>query len=599
MSTWTSPTILPPEIEVLVRRWKLPTDRIDDVKQLLAARDEGGTACPLPGTTPTHAEAWGEACRVMGITRGSSEPPAIAPLVLRHHDHRPYLQSWRLFTAEEAIAREVLARAQRPAPPLTRSAVSLLKDLGPEQVNERQAAALRCGLDHTLAIVVGGPGTGKTHTLARLLALLIAERPHTPPIIRLAAPTGKAADRMKEAVEAAADRLPSTLPTETKAILKDVAASASTLHRLLGFNPSTGKCRVNAVSKLRSDVVIVDECSMVDTLLWQALLTALEPTTRLILVGDPNQLESISAGDVLGSLVRFARAHSGSALDQVCIELTESQRFRHRPGIGSLATAVVDSDADAAAALLGSHQTSSQRAAPLDGLGWLGDHANTFAWERLPASVQLAITAVADAVSPTEALDALARVRLLTAHREHSLGAQGLNDSIHRHLLQRPGVKRAPNQPIIVNRNDPETGLTNGSVGVVMEVDGLHSAFFPPAAKDTPPRKVALGRLPDTGAAWAMTIHRSQGSEFDEVVVVLPQEESPLATRELIYTAITRARQWVYVWGSEATVRAALAEKALRCTLLEASLETLSPPTLPSPPKPTTPTKIIQFELPL
>jgi len=594
MSIWISPAILPPEIEVLVRRWKLPTDRVDDVRALLAASAEGGTACALPPTAPTKATSWGAACQVIDDGTTKADASAIAPLALRHHAGRPYLQSWRLFNAEQAIAREVLARAQRSAPRLARAADSLLADLGAAQVNERQSAAIRTGLEHTLAIIVGGPGTGKTHTLARLLALLIADRPQDPPIIRLAAPTGKAADRMKEAVEAAADHLPSTLPPETKGILKEVAASASTLHRLLGFNPSTGKCRVNAAAQLRSDVVIVDECSMVDTLLWQALLTALEPDTRLVLVGDPNQLESISAGDVLGSLVRFARDHPRTALNDVCLELTESQRFRDRPGIGSLAAAVVKSDANAAATLLVNHQQSSGSGPPADGLGWLGDHTGAFAWERLPASVQAAITAVADAVSPSEALAALACVRLLTAHREYSLGARGINEAIHRHLLIRPGVKRAPNQPIIVNRNDPETGLTNGSVGIVMEVDGLHAAFFPPTAKNTPPRRVALGQLPETSAAWALTIHRSQGSEFDQVVVVLPKEESPLATRELIYTAITRARQCVYVWGSESTVRAALAEKAIRCTLLEASLETLAPAK-----KPLVPQKITQFELPL
>jgi exodeoxyribonuclease V alpha subunit len=352
---------------------------------------------------------------------------------------------------------------------------------------------------------------------------------------------------------------------------------------LLGFNPSTGQCRAHATQKLRSDVVIVDECSMIDTLLWQALLAALEPNTRLVLVGDPHQLESVAAGDVLGSLVRFARAHPGTALDRVWLELTESRRFRHRSGIGALAAAIVNGHADDAVHLLASHLAPSDQTPPADGLAWLGDHGGRFAWEHLPVTVRAALTAVADAPTPAEALTALAGVRLLTAHREHTLGAAGLNDAIQRHLTQRPGLKRPPNQPVIINHNDPETRLTNGSVGIIMDVAGTRAAYFPPASADAPPRRVPLGQLPDTSAAWALTIHRSQGSEFDQVLVILPPDDSPLATRELIYTAITRARQCVYVWGGETTVRAALGEQAVRCTLLEASLAALTPAPAPAP----------------
>ncbi len=184
-----------------------------------------------------------------------------------------------------------------------------------------------------------------------------------------------------------------------------------------------------------------------------------------------------------------------------------------------------------------------------------------------------ALTAIADARQPEAALAALARVRVLSAHREYALGAAGLNAAIQQHVGLRPDLRRAPNQPIIISHNDPETGLMNGSVGVLMEVDGARAAYFPATTAGAAPRRIPLGQLPDHNPAWALTIHRSQGSEFDQVVVILPAEESPLATRELIYTAITRARECVYVWGGEATVRAALGERALRCTLLEASLQ--------------------------
>ena len=582
MNPWISPATLTPEIELLVRRWKLPHDRVAEVERLLTAHSEGGTACALLPITPIQSAAWGSACQLLPSgSHGTALAPS--PLVVRHHNGQPHLQAWRFYNAEQTIASDVLARAQRAAPPLARPVAALLADLGSDQVNAQQAKAITCALENTLALIVGGPGTGKTHTLARLLALLIADHPEKPPVIHLAAPTGKAADRMREAVEAAADHLPATLPEKTKATLKTVAANASTLHRLLGFNPSTGQCRANATQKLRSDVVIIDECSMIDTLLWQALLAALEPNTRLVLVGDPHQLESVAAGDVLGSLVRFARAHPRTALDRVRLELTESRRFSHRSGIGALAAAVVNGHADEAVRLLASHAAPSANTPPADGLVWLGDHGGRFAWEHLPVTVQAALTAVADAPTPAEALTALADVRILTAHRKHTLGAAGLNDAIQRHFTQRPGIKRPPNQPIIVNHNDPETRLTNGSVGIIMDVAGTRAAYFPPASADAPPRQVSLGQLPDTSAAWALTIHRSQGSEFDQVVVILPPDDSPLATRELIYTAITRARQCVTVWGGEATVRAALGEQSVRCTLLEASLEALTPPASSAP----------------
>jgi exodeoxyribonuclease V alpha subunit len=560
-----------PELELLVRRWTLPEERRANVLELLAAHDTGGTACLLPSDAPTAPSGWGAAAQLLpkpGV--GHSIPPT--PLLLCRDGDVTYLQSWRFFQAENTIAVQLLARAFRPAPFLTKTVDELLALLGDKEVNVQQRKAIARALEKSMAIITGGPGTGKTHTLARLLALLLIDQPTARLIIRLAAPTGKAADRMRDAIKLAITGLGERFAS-IEGELSRTSTGACTLHTLLGFNPGTGRCRYNQETPLRCDVLIVDECSMVDTLLWQTLLTALPPTTRLILLGDPNQLESVEAGDVLGTLVRSDRDGHPSPLGPVWVELTESMRFHKRVAIGELATVIVRRNISEAKALLQRNRLMADLdLAPPHGLVWLGEHQNRFRWEALPNVVRQALAAVGSAETPEAGLAALDCVRVLTAQREHSMGAAGLNAAIHQQLEAKLGQPRKPNQPIIINRNDPETGLKNGSVGLIMDFNGARTAYFPDAAGGPKFTQFVISQLPDYSPAWAMTIHRSQGSEFKHVVVVLPIETSRLATCELVYTAITRAQECVYVWGSLATIENALDPRPRRGSLLEQRL---------------------------
>lgn len=538
------------DIEWLQRRWGLEACAVPEVAALIQEeRESGSTAHPLPpGNT-----GWGKAV-------ANSADNCTSPLLIIRHEGANFLQSRRLFLAEKAIAENISRLRTGIFPPPDEK---LLGDLFPEaSPDDLQLKAARTALSRELTLITGGPGTGKTHTLARILALLaLLEIPSG--AIRLAAPTGKAAERMKRAVSDCLESLPAEFSDKKDTLVK-IAASSTTLHSLLGYNPSMGGCRFDSENPLRCSVLIVDECSMVDTLLWKALFEALPKGARLILIGDPNQLQSVGQGNVFAELSQYA-SRKDSALSPSLIHLTNARRFKDRPGILDLAEAIQEQDPEKAAAIL--QKSTGNKAAT--GLTWLNVSHGTLPINDFPTPIMEAIQTVASASKPGEAITAFGKVCILSAHREYFVGAKSINAQIDNYLGR---LQEVQNRPIIVNENDPETGLRNGTVGVIsVDETGKKRAYFPWG--DGSIREFPVAKLPDYSSAWAITIHRSQGSEYDDVLVVLPREESPMATRELLYTAITRARKNVYIVGSLDSVRSAVKTSSVRVTLLAAALE--------------------------
>ena len=522
-----------PETQWLQKKWAMPDAACDAVDKLFAVQKDGSTAHKLEAPVSD----WGKA----------AAPPdgdKSTPLVVVDHDASTFVQTRWFFEAEKKIAHSLKGLNSDA---LVDCSPEKLATYFPEEGGQRDAAAM--ALAKRLTVITGGPGTGKTYTLARILALLI-DGGLDPQSIQLTAPTGKAADRMKEAVNQASTSLGQGL----QAHLQAASSSSKTIHSLLGHNPGKNSCTYHHGHCLPCKVLIVDECSMVDTMLWKALLEALPDDARLILLGDPNQLESVGRGNV------FSEIAASEALKSARVYLTVSRRFSDRPAIAQLALAIEDRKDGDAVALLAKNQEPS---CP-EGLFWNESTGISQILKNLPPSVLEAMQAVAFAPTPAAALQALNQVRILTSHRIQSTGGDSLGSEIEKILTgQNPGQKIL-NRPIIINRNDPETGLRNGEVGIVFSGgDGLKVHFDKREA-------VSVSKLPEHSPAWTITIHRSQGSEYENVVVVLPKKsDSPLATRQLLYTAITRSKKSLFVYGPTEVIQKAISQTGQRTTLLE------------------------------
>ena len=520
---------------------------------LTSQRTQSGDVCvdlndhALTGAYCAHLEqsvpetsAWIGALRRAPVV---GRPGDYRPLVLDDHG-RMYL--YRCWAQEKRLAEALIGRLH--AKDIASSAA--LDRLAPTQgVLEQPAAqeqreATLMAVRRPLSIISGGPGTGKTNTAVSALALLAQMYPSEVPRVALTAATGKAAANLRDALVNADPEL------RLAAVLDH--AEAATLHRLLGFRPAAGPTH-DAQNPLDVDVVVVDEASMVDLKLMAALLDAMPDSARLILLGDPDQLASVESGAVLRDLCAGLSAYNNSAegptLGRNIATLRHSWRFGPHSGIGQLARAINAGDAERALTCLAASQLpdvtlrACNDSKALDAL--LEQHA-----------VPTLAACVGNDMNLLELAECHAALRLLAVHRRGVGGAIDLNQRIEDALrsqghIAEPGENYS-GRPIMIDRNDAQLQLYNGDFGFVVRRNGEIRVGVPGAQGDS--RDFHPARLPEHHTAYAITCHKSQGSEFGKVILVLPTTPSPVLSRQLLYTAVTRATATVEIWGSERVV---------------------------------------------
>jgi len=502
------------------------------------------------------------------------------PLIL-DEDGRLYL--YRYWKYEQDLSHALNRRAGAMAPSVDEAqlqqGLNQLFPISSAEPNWQKVAAAAAVLNK-FSVISGGPGTGKTSTVIRILALLRQQPNGLDLKIALAAPTGKAAARMQEAIHQAKEELP-----VDDSVRDAIPEQATTLHRLLGASLDSVYFRHNQDNPLPIDVLILDEASMVDVALMTKLMWALPEKARLIMLGDKDQLSSVEAGAVLADICGKQQAFSddfrakltgliGNELpprkvppapmaDSILL-LHKSYRFTDESGIGQLAKVVNQGDGKQALSLL--------KNSDLPDISLPADHGAIA--EQAAGSYQNYL----ECLKRGEAIDAIFAAfngfRVLCAIRGGPYGVTALNQKIEAVLTARSLVDTRNDyyagRPIMVTRNDHGLRLYNGDVGLLLpdpECDGLLRACF--QCSDGVVRKIAPATLPEHETVYAMTVHKSQGSEFEQVLLVLPEEDNPLLSRELVYTGITRARSRFELYAIDEILLASVQRKLSRTTGLQ------------------------------
>lgn len=518
-----------------------------------------------------------------------------------------YLYLNRYFSYQQQLAEQIKSRllrietTQDQADWLQgRLAVYFPKESEKENEINWQRVAAEQALHQQFLIVSGGPGTGKTTTITRILALLIEQKVIEQQVLQfksknslrilLAAPTGKAAIRMLDSIRDAQSKL--NLSNE---ITEQLPNHASTLHKLLGYKPNSVQFKHNQQNPLPADVVLVDEASMIDIAMMSKLLEAVPANAKLILIGDKNQLSSVETGSVFADICEGLEANQNNSLSAIVgrgekirtrgenvsniVTLQKNWRFTKDSGIGQLAIATNQGDEKKALEILkDENQTDCHLVSPNILTGMQIPDSLIAPWENYFKALKNPDASIAEIFEAFNQYRILCTLRrglngstIMSSRIETEVAKQGL---IHSRSLQNRQNHLSQSwyhgRPVMVTQNSYSKGLFNGDTGITLIRNGELSVYFPDEDEDGKAFKsLAPVRLPAHETTWAMTIHKSQGSEFNQVALILPHEVMPLLTRQLIYTGITRAKENVSLVASEGVLSAGIKTQVAQATRIE------------------------------